>query len=327
MSKLDLSWVKKAVQSGVAFSKKNAPTIMTGGSILMGWTAVYLFWKESRKADAEIEETEEKLAEEETSVTIIVDEDGNEHREEICPELQKKEKAFIYLKNCWPALVMGLGSSGFAIWAHEMDLSRLAEMYMLTQFLEDKDAKKDDLIEKLKSELGAKKTLKVEDELRKEKLPDEKVKEIAKHIPGDGRTLIIDEVTGVKFRSDVEKIKDGIRDFNIMISNKYNEQMKKRFGDAFLAISDISPFPDADFYVAAGLNQFLQCIGENDKDNEIGDLMEFRFYGMKETCINPEDILKYRDYQDPDTGVAAICYLDYGWALGASSRLIEQNPL
>ena len=327
MSKLDLSWIRKALQSGVAFSKKNAPTILTGSSIVIGWAAVYIFWKESRKADAEIKAEEEKLAEDEATVTIVIDENGEEHREETYPELSKKEKALIYLKHCWPSLAMGIGSTGCAIWAHEMDLSRLAEVYMLTQFLEDKDARKDELINKLKSELGAKKTQKAEDELRKEKLPDEKVKEMVPFIPGEGRTLFIDETSGLKFRSDIDRVKDGIRDFNYMAKDKHDTNLRRRFGDAFYSKCDSSPFPDDDIYTPISVNMFLQCIGETTKDIGFGDINEFRFYPGKDICINPEDILRYRDFIDPETGIAAICYLEYDWALAPSARLMEQNPL
>ena len=325
MSKLDMSWLKRTVQSGIAFGRKNAPSIMTGGSILIGWSAVYLFWKESRKADKQIADEEEKLAE---VIEIIIENEETGDRKEKKPELKKKEKALIYLKHCWPALAMGLGSSGLAIWAHKMDLSRLAEMYMLTQFLEEKDGKKDDLIEKLKGELGVKKSEKAEDELRKERLPDEEVKEVANYIPGEGRTLIIDETTGVRFRSDVEKIKDGIRDFNESIRSEYNDYLKKKLGGAFSVVSEMTPFPDTDIYLTAPLNKFLGYIGEltEGKGHGVGDLMVFRYDGRSENCVNAEDILRYRDFQDPETGIAAICYLDYSWCLTPSNELMENCP-
>ena len=326
MSKLDLSWVKKALQSGMAFGKKNAPTILTGSSIAIGWAAVYIFWKESRKADAEIKAEEERLAEEESTISIVVDENGEEHREETHPVLPKKEKAFIYLKHCWPALVMGLGSTGCAIWAHEMDLSRLAEMYVLTQFLEDKNADKDDLINKLKSELGVKKTLKAEDELRKEKLPDEEVKKIIPQVPGEGRTLFKDEESGLYFRSEIDVVKDRIRDFNYMAKAKHEKNIKKRFGDAFYSKCDSSPYPDNDIYTSIPVNVFLQFIGETTKDIGFGDATEFRFYTGQNLCVNADDIMEYRDFIDPETGVAQMCYLRYSHLLAPSSILIEQCP-
>ena len=54
MKKLNFSWLQKFFNSTIAFGSKNAPTIMTGGSIVLGWTAVYVFWKQSKKAEEEI---------------------------------------------------------------------------------------------------------------------------------------------------------------------------------------------------------------------------------------------------------------------------------
>ena len=49
MSKwFDISKLKTLAAGLVASGKKNAPTLMTAGSIALGWLGVYFFWKESR---------------------------------------------------------------------------------------------------------------------------------------------------------------------------------------------------------------------------------------------------------------------------------------
>ena len=51
---LNFDGLKGIATSSIAFGKKNAPAIMTGGGILLFWGAGYLFWKESRKAEKAI---------------------------------------------------------------------------------------------------------------------------------------------------------------------------------------------------------------------------------------------------------------------------------
>ena len=55
---LRMSGIKTFAATVLASGKKNAPTLMTGGSIILGWTAAYIFWKQGRKAEKKIEAEE-----------------------------------------------------------------------------------------------------------------------------------------------------------------------------------------------------------------------------------------------------------------------------
>ena len=68
MSKwFDISKLKTLAAGIVASGKKNAPTLMTAGSIALGWLGVYFFWKESRKVEQKIEFEEALLNADEDS--------------------------------------------------------------------------------------------------------------------------------------------------------------------------------------------------------------------------------------------------------------------
>lgn len=321
MSKINMNGLKSIIGNAIAFGKKNAPSIMTGGSILLGWAAAYVFWKQSKKAEQKIKNEEDKLSEEES--------------------LETKEKFVIYLQYCWMALVMGVGSSGLAIAAHKMDLSRLVEMYAMTQFLENKNGEQKTMIDKLKGEVDNKRIREIENEIIDEKYPkDEILKEVMSEPVGESNsTLFIDKVTHTKFRANIVDVTSGIYDFNRMLTERRNSMIKKRtkFSDPFVSQSD-TPFGDldnengeyySDVYSSLGLDIFLDCIGESsdeENDTRLGELLEFRYYGGGE-LLKPAQILFYKKYTDPKSGFPEVCFIDYTEYLSPTSELIERNPL
>lgn len=313
MKKLNFSWFQKALNSTIIFGTKNAPTIVTGGSIILGWAAVYVFWTQSKKAEAEILETEEKL--------FVKREEG----EEVTAELTKKEKAIIYLKYCWPAALMGLGSTAGTVWAHKMDLSRLAEMYMLTQFLEGKNADQEKLIEKLKGEVSGKKYKELRNEVTTEKYPEGTVGDGYIEETGKGTTLFIEETTGIKFRSSITEVQKGFYEFKDILKTQRDRAIKMRFGDAFFATDN--PYPDdLDVFSSEGYDVFLECIGIKQR-NKLGELLEFRYYGNKEFLPVNDETLFYAPFVDPATGVPSTCYIRVGEYLMETYELSERNPL
>lgn len=328
MAKLNLCLPKgkELLASVFAFSKRNAPSLMTGGSILLGWTAVYIFWKQSKKADSKIAAEEKKLSENSSD---------NEK-----PELPKKEKAIIYLQYCWLALILGVGSSGLSIWAHKIDLSRLAQLYMLKEFLEEKSGKQETLINELKGAIKDKKKITdIEDKiLGNEHTEDDIVTAMAK-APGNGQTLIIDRVTGAKFRANILDVRAGIARTNEALKNKRNKMIKGKLGSPFFSSSNTS-FSEydldeenndrtRDIYSSIDLEAFLREIGEfldDNIDKRIGEILEFRYYGGGD-LLKDNQILSFKNYLDPATGIPAVCFLDYTEYLSPSSELIERNPL
>lgn len=315
MIKLNFSWLETALKTTVTFGKKNAPALMTGGSILVGWGAVYVFWQGSKKAEKEIERQKPE---------------GEE-------KLPVKEQAMIYLKYCWIAGVMGLASTGLAIGAQKLSLDRLAEMYLLTQFLENKNSDKDRMIEKMKSELTDKKIAKIENEILEEDYPEQEVLDYISRINGDdsGKTLFIDKVTHAKFRADLVDVTDGIAEINRMLRNRRRAKLKQA-GRGPFDVSD-GPFPEIDedtydpeIYSTVGLDLFLEAIGETLDDGieaRMDELLEFRYYGGGTDLLKAKDILKYKQYRDPATGIPVTCYIDYTEFLSPSFELMERNPL
>jgi hypothetical protein len=325
MSKLDISWNKiKGLAAGLlASGKKNAQTLMTAGSVVMGWTAAYIFWKQGRKAEKKIEYEESLLNADLDSDTPLED----------LRKLPVKEKFVIYLQYCWMAALLGVGSTGLAIGANGLNLSRLTEMALLTQFMTDKDDKQQKLIDKLKAEVGDKKFVEMKDELREEEYPkDEIMREILSE-PANGKTLFIDQVTGQKFRASILDVTNGIAEFNERLKDRRKDAIRKRRGDAFY-VSDDLPWGgnDEDVFsdVASSLDVevFLKCIGEITGKNEarLGDLLEFRYYGGGDP-IKANQILEYKNYVDPNSGFPVVCYIDYSELLAPSSELIERNDV
>lgn len=314
-----ISWLKNAVRTGVSFGKKNAPSFMTGGSIALGWLAVYLFWGESREADRIIRDREEKNHEE--AIVKAPPGEIDIPLEEIL--LSNKEKALIYLQCCWPSLALGLGSSGLAILAHKMDLSRLAEMYMLKQFLEDKNMDQSKLIDKLKGEVSEKKFKKFEEEVLEEKFPEESIGKGLIEETGHGSTLFISDVGNVKFRSSITDVQDGIYQFREMLRNRRNREIRAKLGDAFFVSSD-NPYPDMDVYSSDNVDVFFQILGVKQATN-LGDILEFRDYG-EDDYLSFNQIMDYKKYTDPVTGVPAVCFLKIRDWLMPTHELIERNP-
>ena len=301
--------LQDAGTSALSFGRQNAPSLMTGGGILIGWVAAYVFWRQGRKAEEKIRAEEEKL---------------NEDNESDAPEdqvkLPKKEKAAIYLQYCWTALALGIASSGLTVWAHKIDLMRLTEMVMVTKLLGKQNEDQEKLIEKMKEELGPKKAEKTIDKLLKEEYPDEELKKDAMTAPGNGRTLFKDLTRfDYKFKSNIENVKDGIYRFNQMMTKRWEKALRKELGGPFF-VSENSVYPDTPIYVEGTWNDFLECIGEPANDGGIGENMVFIYNGSG-MCVDPDDIMRYREFEDPDTGVAQFCYLDYFKYLKPSETL------
>ena len=315
----------------MSFGRKNATTLMTGGGVLLGWSAVYIFWKESKKAEEKIRYEEEQKEE----------------------KLPTKEKVAIYLQYCWLSCLMGLASTGLCLWSHKLSMDEIAKWYMVSQFMENKVADKDKLIEKLKEEVPDKKIHELENDILEEEYPREEIIEEIMSSRGEpGQVLFIDKVTHNKFRADILDVTDGIMEFNKKLKDKrgkdITKQTKKAIADRLtkdpffssdkpynqiIDLDDLKVIDEEDYpeiYSALDLDEFLRSIGELDADDyeetALSDLLEFRYYGGGD-LIKPTQILKYKEYVDPNSGMPVVCFIDYGELLSPSSELLERNPL
>ena len=321
---LNIKWNKleKFGKSILAFGRKNTTSLMTGGGIILGWTAVYIFWKESRKADEAIAIKQSELPEGETVPT--------------------KEKIITYLQYCWISLLLGLGSTGLEIWAHELDLSKITEMYVVTKFLEDKNAKQGKLIEKMEGEMKEKQVREMKSELIDEEYPKEEIEKHLSHFDyGDGsnNTLFILRGTDQRFYGDIVKVTSGIAEANQVLKNKRKKMIESKiFKDPFYAKGD-TPFPEpectedyaySDIYSSMSLATVLAYIGaidKEDKNQRIADeLLEVRYYGGADP-LPPTDILFYKDYIGPGGGLPAVCYIDLSDYLLPTNELMERCPI
>lgn len=299
MGKLNFDWLLKGLKATAAFSKKNLPSIMTGGSVILGWAALYFMLKEAPKAAKCIENKEQ------------------EREDEDLEPLSFKEKTTVYLQYCWIAGILGIGASACAIGANKISLDRIAELYMLTQFMTDKDKDKQKLIDRMKEALGDKKSTEIEKEQFSDDYPREEIIQEVPFIPGEGRTLFIDDTNlGYKFRSDIQKVKDGIAKFNMLADREWSSKIEKLKKDAFYSNTN-DQYADLTkgVYVEMPMSLFLECIGEKKEGGRltksIGDLYVFRHYGHGKMCVNPEDIMVYDEFEDPATGIPAVCYMSY----------------
>ena len=220
MSKwFDISKLKVCGAAAIASGRKNAPTLMTAGSIVLGWVGVYLFWKESKKAEQKIEFEEALLNE---------NEDADRPLEEI-EHLPVKEKLIIYLQYCWPSGLCGLGSTALAIGANSVSLGRIAELTLLAQAMTDKSDKQQKLVEKLKEKVPAKEVMQIQEELYNENEDEEEIVRILREMKeaGDTRTLFKDYRTGKLFKRDAEKVVKAIDDFNTTLRKRRSGAIRK----------------------------------------------------------------------------------------------------
>lgn len=322
MSKINLNMdtLKKFGASLLTSGKQNAPTLMTAGSILLGWGATYIFWKQGKKAEKKIEAEEMRLNEGKDADIPVSQQE----------KLPVKDKFIIYLQYCWMAAAMGVGSTALAIGANKLNLSRLAEMALLTQFMNGKNEKQEKLIEKLKGEVGEKKFDAVKEEVREEQFPRSEVLEAMTTAQGDGSTLFIDCVTRNRWRGNIIDVTNAIAEFNKDLKEERQDAIKKRLGDAFFVNSESPWGIDEDnmseVYSALDLEEFLRRIGElkYDNDSRLGDLLEFRYYGGPDP-VKAVDILEYKNYEDPSTGLPVVCFIDYEELLSGTNELIERS--
>lgn len=330
MGKFNMAWFESAFQSGLAFGKRNASSFMTGGGILAGWFGVYLFWKESKKAEAMIRDEEYKR-----NV-------GAADESEI-KELTKKEKFMIYASYCWPSALVGLLSTGLSLYSHKMDMNEIAKAYMVSQFFQDKSKKQGEMIDKLKAEIPDKKIHDLENDIIEEEYPDEEVMDYLMNTRDEdiGKTLFIDRVTHAKFRADIIEVTDGIANINAILKRRRRKEVKKLMSSPYYASDNVYNINDDnedelgdqfdnfnDAYSSVGLDVFLDAIGETNNDGietRLDELLEFRYYGGGDP-IKAKNILYYKQYTDPDSGIPAVCFIDYTEFLSPTFELIERNP-
>lgn len=336
--------VKNFLGSLFASGKENAPAIMTGGSIILGWTAVYIFWKQGKKAQHVIDvreaEMNSKVADGETVL-------GRIKRPE--EELPKREKVSIYLSYCWLALALGVASTGLAIWGQKISLDRLGMAYVATRFFKDKG---DKLEEGVKAQEGGEKQLeKIKQEQHREEYPPEEIYKNSDNIPGEGRTIFIDTNTGACWKWDMEPMMDAIANSDKKLQDKYFKKLEekrksqaKKYGNGpfdvvtsehpyghDLPFSDDSEYDYYDIYSTMPLDEFLFNIHEvkHRKLIRCGEIMQFKYCGgyKDNKLLKPKDILDFDDKIDPQTGVPALCYVDYVDYLSPTNEFLERNPL
>ena len=320
----NMQWLNNAVKSVITFGKKNATSLMTGGGIILGWAAVYVFWKESRDAEKAIEHEEKKLTEQKGEPV----------------KLQTKEKIMIYLQYCWLSALMGLGSTGLSLYSHKLDLDEIAKVYMLSQFYKDKSENTKIENERLKEEIKPKKLQEVEDEILEQQYPKDDIVKCMNTVPGQGTTLFIDLTTKQKFRGDIVKVTKGIMMADDDLKNDRLEAVRKELKSPYFSSdvpfsSDIEELADSDemTHICSEMtvSRFLEYIGEI-TDTEggyspgFGELLVFKRDFCKGHLLDPNQILRYKKYEDPETGIPAVCFIDYADLLSASSELLERTP-
>lgn len=339
-----MNTAKGWLSTGLAFGKKNAPILMTGGGITLGWLGAYVLWKQSKKAEQVIAKKEADL-----QSTVDIPEEDDHGRAvmdtmKAHSELPRKDKIVIYLQYCWTAMALGIASTGLLIGAQKVSLDRLAEMYLLTQFLEEKNGKQSKLIGKLKEKAGLKDNSKdmhdlenniIDDEYDKEEIISDILTHRDEYEPGTA--LIIDTVTHARFRADIIELTEGIAEANNILKSRRKKAIKSRLGGAFYS-GDSNPWSEDDLdeekfgevYSSLDMEKFLRLIGEIKDESfdeaRLGELLEFRYYGGGD-LLKPTQILKYKEYLDPTTGNPVVVYLDYTEYLSPSSELMDRNPL
>lgn len=336
---------KEILSKGMMMSKKNAPILLTGSSIAIGWFAVYLFWEESRKAEKRIAYDKKVLNEEK----------GIDPESKEAVDVPKKEKFNTYLGYCWPSLVMGLTSTGLAVAGQKISMDRIRDAYLMTQFLTQKSEKQEKLNQTMADELGEKKI-----RLQKRKVFDEDFSEEeildAWNRPGaEGDIILLDHTMHIAKRISVDAFDKGVHKANDILLKRYRDAYR-RYHDrkddqdtAFFVQGDFSYVAavantkehDENIYSTLDLAEFLQCFTLIPGDSfgaRIGEINEFRCYDDSHNPITKEGIIQgYKDaddnvifIDDPDSGEVRkvkIYDMEYIEYLCPTSELMERNPL
>lgn len=331
---------KEIMSKGWMLSKRNAPILLTGSSIAIGWWAVYLFWKESRKADKWIEYEESKVKEK------TKNDDA---------KLPKKEKFIIYLQYCWLSLVLGITSTGLAVAGQKLSMDRLRDAYLMMQLINGKAEKTEKIATGMKEDGETKKF-----NLQRKKMYDEDFSEEemieAWNKPGaKGNILVLDHTMHIAKRMSSDDFSKGIYKANDLLLSRYRKLAKKYWSEdekensAFYVKGDYSYISavaedrarDENIYSTIDLAEFLQCFGLIPGDTfgaRIGEINEFRCYDGKHNPLKLENIVKdYKNLdesiiyiEDSETGEirkVTVYDMDYIEFLSPTSEFLERNPL
>lgn len=336
---------KNILKQSAVFGKKNAPILLTGSSIAIGWFAVYLFWKESRNAETRIA-YDRKVLNEQNGI-------DPESREAL--DIPKKEKIVTYLGYCWMSLVLGIASSGLAIAGQKVSLDRLAEAYVMMQFFSDKSDKNEKIADKMSEALGNKKAEAIKQQVKAEAFSDEEIWNAWQKADGKGKTLVEDNVMHYIRKMDLDDLEAGIMKANDELRRRYaiekerrlKKLQKKKEQDPFYVAGDttfINAFGEnddtgsmyfGDLYAELDLGEFLKFIGlvpDDNVDIRIGELLKFQYYGPSEegkdkNPIRFSQIHSNRNHTLPNGEQITITTLDYLHLLSPTYELMERNPL
>lgn len=331
-----LNAAKTFGSKALAFGNKNAPILMTGSSIAIGWYAVYLFWKQSRNADKRIAYEEQRAKEE------AQEKDKDADVSDV--KLETKRKVEIYFEYCWLSLLLGATSTGLAIAAQKLSIDRLTQMYVMTQFLADKNDKKQQVIDEFEKTVGDKKANEVKDRVRSGRFSDEELIRLFAETPGEG-TLIVDDTMHSSRKRDLMQFDKDLCNLNDILMQRFkrvrDRYIDKKVNGPFYVNSD-SPYPtdpveidrimeeaSSDVFASLSLEEFLRGIGMVPKDDfglRIGELQEFRYYGGK-SPIAKNQILEFKNFFMPDGTKMTYGVLDYTDLLCPTYESLERNPL
>lgn len=335
---------KEILSKSVMLSKKNAPILLTGSSIAIGWFAVYLFWEQSRKAEKRIA-YDKKVLNEEKGI-------DPESRDAI--DVPKKEKFNTYLGYCWPSLALGLTSTGLAVAGQKISMDRIRDAYLMTQFLTQKNEKQEKLSNGIQEQLGDKKTKIERRKTFDEDFCEEEIVDAWNKPGAKGNIIILDHTMHIAKRMSVDDFDKGVYKANDLLRERFNkivsryEDRKEKESSAFFVQGDFSyvaALADEkehydNLYSSIDLSEFLQCFGLIPGDTfgaRIGEINEIRYYGGKNP-ITKEGIIK--DFKKLDDNIfyvedaktgeiqkVMIYDMEYIEYLCPTSEFLERNPL
>lgn len=190
------------------FLKDNSPTILTGMSVAGLISTVGLAIKATPKAFAIKNSYQEDIWNVQDQI-----ENGDISEESGKKEI-RDDKIHLALDICKiyaPAAVSGVVTIACIVGAHSISMKRNAALAALYS-ISEKSLK--EYKDKTKEIVGNSKAEKIEDELIKDKLSKNPLGKEYVIETGDGDTLCYDVYSGRYFKSDIEKIKQAINEFN-----------------------------------------------------------------------------------------------------------------
>lgn len=171
----------------------------------------------------------ELIEEARTEITTVETEDGSISLSEPSKGILSKQEIVKITWKCYiPAAIMGSVSIACIIGAHRIGSKRVAALGALYSVAE---TSLKEYQTKVAEVVGENKANKIKDEIAKDKIEQNPASNSEVMIIGGGEHLCYEEITGRYFKSDIEKIKQTVNEFNSRLLTEMSLDLNELYYD------------------------------------------------------------------------------------------------